>query len=270
LEIQLIELNEIIGVCKDLIGRIEKHGDVKSGDDLYEKYKLLINNFCQKYDIENHQSKIIVSIYNTIKDYYWNRNYTVNLKEAEAILELVTSLKSMLYPGLFEKIFISHREKDKPQIDAFIDLLYAIGIPRPLQNGNKTIFCSSHPAAYIENGRMIDEEILKQFHCKQNVFFILWYTDNYFDSQACLNEMGAIWVMNKTYQEILTPGFDRNKIGGLLPQMKVDFRANDKFRLNTLKSQIEHMFCLNPIDQNAWEIARDTFVNTIEEMASKR
>ena len=145
----------------------------------------------------------------------------------------------------FESGIVTYgQEPTQEQVDALIDLLYAIGIPRPLQNGDKTIFCSSHPAAYIENGQMIDNEIIKHFHCEQNVFFILWYTDNYFESQACLNEMGAVWVMNKQYQEILMPGFERNKIGGLLPKEKVSFYANDKFRLNTFKEQIEKMFSM--------------------------
>lgn len=268
MEVKLIELNEIIKVCKDLINRIGNNGDVKTGDDLYEKYKSLINAFCAKYDIEHMDSELIHSAYLTIKDYYWNRNYTVNLKEATAILELIVYLKSLLYPNLYEKIFISHREKDREQVNKLIELLYAIGIPRPLENGESMIFCSSHPAAYVDNGQMIGDTIMEQFHCKQNIFYILWYSDNYFESQACLNEMGAIWVMNKKYQEILVPGFDRNKIGGLLPKEKISFEANDKFRLNTFKEQIEKLFYLQPIASNAWEIARDNFINAINELAN--
>lgn len=268
MEIKLMELNEIIQVCKDLINRIQNNGVVKAKDDLYEEYKSLINAFCTKYDIEHIDSELIHTTYLTIKQYYWTRNYTVNIKEAYAILELIEYLKSLLYPNLYEKIFISHREKDREQVDALIELLYAIGIPRPLENGESIIFCSSHPAAYIENGQMIDDTIMELFHCRHNVFYILWYTDNYFESQACLNEMGAIWAMNKTYQEILMLGFDRSKIGGLLPKAKLSFTANDKFRLNTFKKQIEKMFALQPIASNAWEIARDNYIKTIESFAN--
>lgn len=267
---QLSELNEIISVCKSLVERIKVNGTVRSKDDLYEKYKDLIDSFCRKYRIQDNASNCIRKIYDILKHYYWARGYTVDQNEAQTILETVIQLKYELFPILYEKIFISHREIEKEQVDALIDLLYTIGIPRPLQNGDKTIFCSSHPAAYIENGQMIDNEIIKQFHCEQNVFFILWYTDNYFESQACLNEMGAVWVMNKQYQEILMPGFERNKIGGLLPKEKVSFYANDKFRLNTFKEQIEKMFSLQPVDTNAWEIARDKFIKTIEMQATEK
>ena len=264
MELKLMELNEIIGVCEDLIIRIQNNGTVKAGDDLYEKYKSLIDAFCTKYDIEHMSSEPIRSIFSNIQNYYWSRNYTVNLQEAKAILESIVNLKTLLYPDLYEKLFISHREKDREQVNAMIELLYAIGIPRPLENGDSMIFCSSHPTAYIENGQMIDDTIMELFHCKQNVFFILWYTDNYFESQACLNEMGAIWVMKKKYQEIIMPGFNRSKIGGLLPKEKITFAANDKFRLNTFKEQIEKMFALCPISPNAWEMARDNYIKTIE------
>lgn len=266
MDIKLAEINDIIDVCNALVQRIEKTGTVQTGDDLYEKYKVLINLFCDKYDIDKNSTKLVHSTYLSIKDYYWKRNYTVNLSEAKAILELVIFLKKLLFPDLYEKIFISHREKDKRQVDALIELLYAIGIPRPLQNGEKSIFCTSHPAAYVENGQKFDEQIFKQFYSEKNVFFILWYTENYFQSQACLNEMGAIWVMDKKYQEILIPGFDRHKIGGLLPKAAISFYANDKYRLNTLKEQIEKMFYLQPITPNTWETARDKFITTIEEL----
>lgn len=270
MDIKLAEINDIIDVCNALVQRIEKTGTVQTGDDLYEKYKVLINSFCDKYEIYKNQSKLIKTTYLTIKENFWKKNYSVNLSEANTILVSVKYLKSLLYPDLYEKIFISHREKDKEQVDALMELLYAIGIQRPLRNGEKSIFCTSHPAAYVENGQKFDEQIFKQFYSEKNVFFILWYTENYFQSQACLNEMGAIWVMDKKYQEILIPGFDRHKIGGLLPKAAISFYADDKYRLNTLKEQIEKMFYLQPITPNAWEKARDKFIDTIEMLTKQK
>lgn len=270
MDIKLAEINEIIDVCNTLVQRIEKTGTVQTGDDLYEKYKVLIDSFCDKYKIGKNQSELIKTTYLTIKENFWIKNYSVNLSEANTILVSVKYLKSLLYPDLYEKIFISHREKDKEQVDALMELLYAIGIQRPLQNGEKSIFCTSHPAAYVENGQKFDEQIFKQFYSEKNVFFILWYTENYFQSQACLNEMGAIWVMDKKYQEILIPGFDRHKIGGLLPKAAISFYADDKYRLNTLKEQIEKMFYLQPITPNAWGKARDKFIDTIEMLTKQK
>ena len=59
MDIKLAEINEIIDVCNTLVQRIEKTGTVQTGDDLYEKYKVLINSFCDKYAIGKNQSKLI-------------------------------------------------------------------------------------------------------------------------------------------------------------------------------------------------------------------
>lgn len=149
-----------------------------------------------------------------------------------------------------------------------MELLYAIGIPRPtVSKIESTIFCTSHPEGYIPNGARNLDEIRDQINTDRHTFYILWYTDNYFESQACLNEAGAIWAMKKKYQEILAPSFDSNKIKGLLDKQPTWFRSNDKYRLNTFKEQIETMFSLTPILQNSWEMARDKYLEEIEECA---
>ena len=84
-----------------------------------------------------------------------------------------------------------------------------------------------------------------------------------------MNEAGAIWAMGKKYQEILSPRFDSKKIGGLLDKQPVWFKADDKFRLNSFKEQIEQMFGLAPISANAWEMARDTFIERIQTILEK-
>lgn len=146
-------------------------------------------------------------------------------------------------------------------------LISQIGISRPtVGNDEKVIFCTSHPATYLENGARNLDEIREKVNCSDHTFFIMWYTDNYFESQACLNEAGAIWALNKKYQEILIPGFDSSKIGGLLDKQSVWFRANDKFRLNTFKEQLESMFGLDPLTTNAWETARDSFISKINSL----
>lgn len=210
-------------------------------------------------------------IYNILSLYYTNSNSnSINLREARTILEIVIALKNDLFPAAFEKIFISHREKDHEQIAAFMDLLYTIGIPRPsAAQPESVIFCTSHPATYLENGSRNLDEIKEQFKNNSHTFYILWYTDEYFESQACLNEAGAIWVTGKKYQEILSPKFDSKKIGGLLDKQPVWFKADDKFRLNSFKEQIEQMFGLAPISANAWEMARDTFIERIQTISEK-
>lgn len=259
---QLLEINKIISLCEDLVKEVQEIGILKSGNEKYEEYKRQINSFLSYHDLKRNDYGLYVILDSL---YFGKGSYTVNLSEAQTIRDTVVALKHELYPNAYDKIFISHREKDKEQVAAFVDLLYAIGIPRPtVESGDSVVFCTSHPATYISNGARNLEEIRNQFNCSEHVFFILWYSDNYFESQACLNEAGAIWASRMKYQEILTPDFDSSKIGGLLDKQKVWFRANDKFRLNSFKEELESMFGLVPLTQNAWESARDGFIAQIE------
>ncbi|MBR3318540.1 MAG: toll/interleukin-1 receptor domain-containing protein [Atopobiaceae bacterium] len=258
---KLADINGIISTCDAMIEEIHQYGELKGGNQNYESYKWQIKRFLQSNNLIRRDYGPYVAL---AALYYQNRGYTVNLSEARTIREIVVSLKHELFPDSFEKIFISHREKDKYHVDALVELLYAIGIPRPTAHGDdRVIFCTSHPAAYIDNGERNLDTIKSQLNGPEHVFFIMWYSDSYFESQACLNEAGAIWAMGKRYQEILAPSFDSSKIGGLTDKQPVWIRANDKYRLNTFKAQLESMFCLDPLDQNAWEASRDAYISKV-------
>ena len=264
----LQDINEVIDASKALVDYVQRNGTVRNGNYEYNHYKELIALFVRKHRLVDNANPFYI----VLDKYHFKESiiYTINLAEAKMIYRTLVDWKHEIVPECFEKIFISHREKDKPQVNAFINLLHAIGISRPRQNqGQKMIFCSSHPAYYVENGRRNLEEIKHEIQSDQHTFFILWYTDNYFDSQACLNEAGAIWALDKKYQEILSPEFDSSKIGGLLDKQPTWFRSTDKYRLNTFKEQLERMFDLDPLQANAWEKARDEFIDQINSITSK-
>lgn len=262
---KLNEINEIIRSCDTMIEYLNTYGIIHTGHSEYERYKELISEFFRSHKLTD----VNYAPYAVLSSLYFNSgSYTVNMNEAKMIRKTVVELKHELYPNDFERIFISHREKDKKQVEAFMELLYAIGIARPTEKENP-IFCTSHPATYIENGKRNLDEIKNCFHSHQHTFYILWYSDNYFESQACLNEAGAIWVTNQRYQEILSPNFEKEKIGGMLDKQPIWFYADNKFRLNTFKEQTEKMFGLEPITPNAWEPARDNFINKISALVNK-
>lgn len=264
---KLNEINELIDLCDRMLNYIVQFGDIRNGNKIYEEYKSKVNNFCQKHKI----NKRAYAPYAILEKFYFYRvPYSVNAGEVCAIKDALVKIKHTHFNEDFEKIFISHREKDKEQVDAFINLLYAIGIPRPtVEKEESTIFCTSHPESYIKNGEKNLEAIRNMINTDKHIFYILWYTDNYFQSQACLNEAGAIWVMEKKYQEILVPNFDENKIIGLLDKQPVWFRADDKFRLNSFADDIQKMFSLPKVATNSWELARDKFIEDIDKFACK-
>lgn len=267
MNLQLQEINQIICLCEDLIKEIKEKGVLHARNQIYEDYKTNINRFMTSNDLKKRDFGPYVILDSL---YFSTDRYTVNLSEAQTIYNTVVELKHSLFSESYEKIFISHREKDKEQVAAFIELLYAIGIPRPTIGNERTIFCTSHPDSYIDNGLRNMDEIREQFNSSDHIFFILWYTDNYFHSQACLNEAGAIWATKKKYQEILAPGFDSSQIGGLMDKQKIWFKADDKFRLNSFLEQIDAMFNLAPLTQNAWENARDSYIEKLGLIVNKQ
>lgn len=152
----LQEINEIIALCDEMVKYASKNGTISSGNEVYIKYAHSINNFMYAHKLKDRNYPIFC-----ILDHYYtsNRGSTLNMREVKTIYETVVALKHDLFPESFEKIFISHREKDQKQIVAFMELLYALGIPRPTATQPESvIFCTSHPATYLENGsRNLDE-----------------------------------------------------------------------------------------------------------------
>lgn len=262
----LQEINSIISICEKMVNFVARNGALSNGygGELYAEYRDKIWAFFETHpDLDNRKNDHREILRQFL--YRPSQSFTLNVCEAAFIENTVVDLKHRYFSNDFERIFISHREKDKAQVEAFVELLHSIGIPRPTQaNPENMIFCTSHPAAYLQNGCKNLDTIREQFQGHSHTYYILWYTDNYFDSQTCLNEAGAIWAMNKRYQEILSPTLSSGKIGGLLDKQAVWFRSNDKYRLNTFREQLEAMFSLSPITQNAWETARDRFIAQIE------
>jgi hypothetical protein len=257
---KLKEINGLITLCDQMLSITQERGFISTNHELYQTYKRLVKPFCINNDIYDDQ----YAPYVVLNEFY-RSNTKLNRSMVCQIRGTLIAIKHFLFENSYEKIFISHREKDADQVHAFIDLLHAMGIPSPtIEAPESVIFCTSHPEGYIENGKRNLDEIRDRINTDEHVLYILWYTDKYFESPACLNEAGAIWAMKKKYQEILMPNFDSGKIKGLLDKQQVWFRANDKMRLNTFKEQVEKMFALPPTTSNAWEMARDKFVQTIQ------
>ena len=262
---KLKEINELITLCDQMLLITQERGFISTNHELYQTYKRLVKPFCISNNIYDSQYAPYV-----VLDVFYQSNTKLNRSMVCQIRGTLTAIKHSLFENSYEKIFISHREKDAEQVDAFVDLLHAIGIPRPTtETPESVIFCTSHPEGYIKNGERNLDTIRDMINTDEHVFYVLWYTDRYFESQACLNEAGAIRAMKKKYQEILMPNFDEKKINGLLDKQLVWFKANNKGRLNDFAVNIQKMFGLPQLTTNSWEIARDKFIQFIEAKAKE-
>lgn len=159
------------------------------------------------------------------------------------------------------KIFISHSSLDKDYVSDIVELLEDLGI-----RGNQ-LFCSSIPGYGIP----LDEDIydyLKQQFQEYDLHIIFVLSDNYYKSPACLNEMGATWVLQKRYTTILLPGFDFKEVKGAIDPTKIAIKLDGdsldvKEKLGQLKDSIVQEFSLTSISDIRWEKKRDEFISKI-------
>lgn len=125
-----------------------------------------------------------------------------------------------------KKIFISHASKNKNYGEKLVDLLREIGLKE-----NEIIF-TSNPAYGIPVGQNIFSWLKSQITEKPFVIYLL--SEEYYKSVACLNEMGAAWIIENKHAAIFTPNFDLSSKefrSGALDPNEIGFRLNDKDRL---------------------------------------
>lgn len=131
------------------------------------------------------------------------------------------------------KIFISHSSANKNYGNALVELLRSVGIKE-----DEIIF-TSNVAYGIPIGKNIFHWLKSQISDKPYVIYLL--SDEYYSSIACLNEMGAAWVIENEHAVIFTPNFktsDPNFQNGALDPREIGFHINDEDRL---LSFIEHL-----------------------------
>jgi hypothetical protein len=91
------------------------------------------------------------------------------------------------------KIFISHSSKDKEIVSKFLNTILDNGLNLNIE---EDVFCTSFIGSDIKSGEDFKNRIKKELiHAKAIIQFI---SQNYKESEICLNEMGAAWVLNDT------------------------------------------------------------------------
>ncbi len=159
------------------------------------------------------------------------------------------------------KIFISHSSADLKYVEPFVELLADIGMT------NDNLFCSSVPDYAIPLNQDIYDYLASLFReCKLYVIFAL--SDNYYNSPACMNEMGAAWVLKNEYTSILLPKFEYKEIKGAVNPNKIGMKLDDndellKKRLGELKNIISEKFGISVPDMR-WEKKRNDFISKIK------
>ena len=159
------------------------------------------------------------------------------------------------------KVFISHCSKDRDYVLPIVELLEDIGLSQ------EQLFCSSVPGYGIPLDEDIYDYLKKQFNEHNlHVFFIL--SDNYYQSVACMNEMGAAWILQTKYTTILLPNFKFNEIQGAINPQKIGLKLDNeetdvKEKLGQLKDALVQEFNLSDLPGVRWEQKRDDFISSV-------
>lgn len=124
------------------------------------------------------------------------------------------------------KILISHSSENKEYGNAIVELLRAIDI-----EANNIIF-TSNSAYGIPAGENIFEWLKAKIEDKPLIIYLL--SPEYYKSLACLNEMGAAWIVGNEHIALFTPEFNitcKEFRSGALDPRKIGFYLYDKEHL---------------------------------------
>lgn len=149
---------------------------------------------------------------------------------------------------LHNKIFISHSSQDEKYAEALVNFLEDIGLRAD------SIFCTSVAQYGVPLGEDFNIRIKEQF-TQFDTFVIFLFSDNYYKSVACLNEMGAAWVLQKDYMSILLPGFEFKEIKGAINPTRIAIKMDEKevkYRLKEFRDKMIDLFHLNSVEERKW------------------
>lgn len=142
------------------------------------------------------------------------------------------------------KIFISHSSKNKFYGEKLVHLLRSVGVKE-----NEIIF-TSNTAYGIPVGQNIFNWLKSQITEKPFVIYLL--SEEYYQSIACLNEMGAAWIIESKHAAIFTPNFNLSSIefqSGVLDPREIGCYITDEERILSFLNLISEDFEIskNPI-----------------------
>lgn len=163
--------------------------------------------------------------------------------------------------NMYSKIFLSHSSYDKKYSDALRSLLMSLGLKK------EQLIYTSHPLHKVPTGNNIFEYLKENIH--NDILVIFLWSNDYLKSAACLNEMGAAWIIESDYINVYVPDFDFNN-----PQYHncaVDTRKmgvvlkddeHCKMGMVELKQKLIQGFGL-AIDEKDWIYSLDEFIKNI-------
>ncbi|CUU48421.1 toll/interleukin-1 receptor domain-containing protein [Clostridium beijerinckii] len=163
-----------------------------------------------------------------------------------------------------DKIFISHSSVDKEFGQALVDLLRGMGLKR-----EQIVFTSN-----TNYGIPLDNNIFDYLksQIENKVYMLYLLSDSYYSSVACLNEMGAAWMVQNNYTTIFVPDFNFQNpkfYEGAIDPRKIGFVIDEKQRILEFKNNITAKFNLS-IDEFDWSEAFDKYIKEVRRIKAEK
>ncbi len=185
-------------------------------------------------------------------------NFPINFIPFGRIQAVLYCLDTIVPKTISKKIFISHSSKDEKIAHEFCDMLcLGVGFDK-----DKDIFCTSIDGLKITNGEDIREYI--QDNVNYADFAILLISDNYKKSVVCLNEMGAVWAIDKKVKTYVFPNMNESEVGWLI-NTKAAEKINDMTALASLYDELTN-FYNKPKNSKLWTAQAKKFCQKCDEL----
>lgn len=154
------------------------------------------------------------------------------------------------------KIFISFSHKDKDILQSFVDHYLKLG----LGIKNEEIFCTGIDNSKPKTGE--DFRVWIKENIQNSDLIILLISRNYKNSEVCLNEMGASWILDKRVFPLLLPPIDFDNVGFLHNSNQV-LKINSRNDLFKLYEDLNHLITDRNINSSNLNNQIDKFLNEI-------
>lgn len=184
-----------------------------------------------------------------------NPNDCVNPYAFGGIIAIMNVLARKYLHTSGKKIFISHSSNDKLVIEAFVDEILQLGIGFSKED----IFCTSIEEMRIRNGE--DMRIHIQANLNKCDFALVFISENYRKSEICLNEMGAIWAIEKNLKLFAIPPITFQRLGWLMETRQATMIDNTS-GLDELYDTMTEYYDLNK-NATEWGRHRRNFIKLL-------
>ena len=156
------------------------------------------------------------------------------------------------------KVFITHSTRDKKLADQLVDLINTgIGVP------HNEIFCTSLEGLGIPQGTSdFKEYIRKELDGCEAVIALI--SANYYASPFCMCELGALWVLAKTFFPILVPPTDFDDLRGVLSGTQC-CKLTDDATPSMLYTRLSKL-TLNPVPIERWDVKKRSYLRKLPQV----